>query len=464
MKGTVGASLLAAALAAATLGAQTRVTPPANKYSPAEDVRLGREAAQQVRKELPLLKDDGVESYVEGLGRRLVQAIEPSMQHAEFQYTFEVVNLREINAFALPGGPMFLHRGMLEAAKTEGEAVSVMAHELSHVILRHGTAQASKATPYQIGQVAGAVLGAIIGGRTGNIVAQGTQFGLGAAFLRYSRDYERQADILGAQLMARAGYDPRDMAAMFQTIEKEAGSNGPEWLSSHPNPGNRSEYITKEARLLEVTKPVRQTGDFERIRTRLKNMPKAPSMEEVSRSNAANTSRDQPRQAAGTLGPVEPPSSRLQQYSEGNLFRIAVPSNWREFPASSAVTFAPEGGFGDHGGANVLTHGVEVGLADSRQSDLRAATDAFLESLSRGNPQLSRPSGYLNTTVSGRRALQTRLQNVSDATGRPETIEMVTTRTRDGNLFYTLAVAPEEEASAYRAVFTQIVRSIRLTD
>src|SRR5204863_8469650 len=105
---------------------------------------------------------------------------------------------------ALPGGPMFVNRGMIEAAHTEGEVAGVMAHELSHVALRHGTAQASKATKYEVGQIAGAVLGAIIGGRLGSVVAQGTRFGLGTAFLRFGREYEREADLEGAQIMAQA--------------------------------------------------------------------------------------------------------------------------------------------------------------------------------------------------------------------------------------------------------------------
>ena len=132
------------------------------------------------------------------------------------------MNVNEINAFALPGGPMFVNRGMIEAAHTDGEVAGVMAHELSHVVLRHGTAQASKATKYQVGEVAGAVLGAIIGGGSGQVIPQGTQFGLGTAFLRFSREYERQADLEGAQIMARAGYDPRDMANIFKTIQKQA--------------------------------------------------------------------------------------------------------------------------------------------------------------------------------------------------------------------------------------------------
>src|ERR1051326_1520971 len=156
-------------LFSAIFTAQTAITPPENKYSAAQDVELGQKAAAEARQQLPIMHDDAVTSYVEDVGRRLVAAIPPELRHPEFRYTFEVVNVREINAFALPGGPMFVNRGMLEAARTEGEVAGVMAHELSHVVLRHGTAQASKATPYAIGQVAGAVLGAIIGGNVGSV-------------------------------------------------------------------------------------------------------------------------------------------------------------------------------------------------------------------------------------------------------------------------------------------------------
>src|SRR5439155_19792066 len=163
-----------------------------NSYTPAQDVQLGREAAAQARQQLPVLRDDAVSSYVQSIGQRLTSGIPDNLRHPEFQYTFETVNVREINAFALPGGPMFVNRGMLEAAREEGEIAGVMAHELSHVVLRHGTAQASKATKYEIGALAGAVLGAIIGGGVGEVVSEGTQFGIGTAFLRFGREYEKQ--------------------------------------------------------------------------------------------------------------------------------------------------------------------------------------------------------------------------------------------------------------------------------
>src|SRR5437762_11006581 len=276
--------IVALAAQAITAGAQTTVTAPKNSYTPAQDVELGRQAKAEVRQQMPLMRDDLMSSYVEELGRRLTAAIRPDLRHPEFRYTFEVVNVREINAFALPGGPMFVNRGMIEAAKTEGEVAGVMAHELSHVVLRHGTAQASKATKYEIGQVAGAVLGAIIGGGWGKVVAQGTQFGLGTAFLRYSREFERQADLEGSHIMARAGYDPRDMANMFKTIEKTAGAGGPQWLSDHPNPGDRYEYITQEAKVLKIENPVRDTRAFGEVQARLKRLPPAPTTEQATRN------------------------------------------------------------------------------------------------------------------------------------------------------------------------------------
>jgi len=185
-KSAAVAAVLAASLGVST-GAQTRVTAPANKYSPADDVKLGQEAAQEVEKQMPVMHDSEVNDFLTSIGRRLAENIPPEFRHSEFRYSFTGVNLREINAFALPGGPMFINRGMLEKAHNEGEVAGVMAHELSHVALRHGTAQQSKATPYEVGSVAGQILGAIVGGGWGQVISQGSQFGFGAAFLRYGR-------------------------------------------------------------------------------------------------------------------------------------------------------------------------------------------------------------------------------------------------------------------------------------
>ena len=159
----------------AASSAQTRITADKNKYTPAQDVQVGQEAAAEVRREMPLLNDDRIDGYVARIGRNLVRAIPPEFQHSEFRYTFEVVNQKEINAFALPGGPMFLNRGMMEAAKAEGEIAGVMAHEISHVALRHGTAQATKGQKFQMGAIAGQILGAVVGGVAGSVIAAGLE-------------------------------------------------------------------------------------------------------------------------------------------------------------------------------------------------------------------------------------------------------------------------------------------------
>lgn len=460
-------TLLAVALSAVLLTAQTRITAPDNKYTPAQDVQLGREAAVEAEKQLPVMRDDAVTSYVEDIGRRLVNAIPPEFGHSEFRYSFKVVNVREINAFALPGGPMYVNRGMIEAAKSEGEIAGVMAHELSHVVLRHGTAQASKATKYEIGQIAGAILGSIIGGGWGQVVSQGTQFGIGTAFLRFSREFERDADIEGTQIMARASYDPRDMANMFKTIEKQGGSNGPQWLSDHPNPGNRIESINREAQILSVDNPIRDTRGFQQVQAHLKQLPRAPTTEEATKKAGR-----QPRTDTGTSGStgdaptgrVDPPSSRYTAYDEGNIFRVSVPSNWRELPDNDTVTFAPSGGYGTYKGQTVYTHGMQIGLTRNEAHDLQTATDDLVNAFAQGNPDMGRPSRYEQLSVDGHRSLRTTISNRNEVTRDPETIQLVTTDLGNSELLYSIGVAPSNEFNSYRSVFNRIVGSIRLAN
>jgi predicted Zn-dependent protease len=441
-------------LSASLLAAQTKITAPKNKYTPAEDVKLGREAAAEARQQMPILRDERVTSFVDQIGNRLVEEIPAEFRHSEFRYTFDVVNVRDLNAFALPGGPMFINRGMIESARTEGEVAGVMAHELSHVILRHGTAQASKAGPYQLGQIAGAIAGAIVGGTVGSVIAQGTQFGLGTAFLRYGREYERQADILGAQIMARSGYDPRDMATMFKTIEKQSGSGGPEWLSDHPNPGNRSEYITREAQALGVVERAGSSASFDRARAALASMRRAPTAEQAARaSKTSGRSRN--------TGRVEPPSSRLTAYTRDDLFRVSVPSNWRELSGPDAVTFAPAGGYGQINGRAVFTHGVQIGVERGEARDLRTATTELIAALARGNPGLGEPEAFRRATVDGRRALQTTLSNDPDD-ANVETIRILTTLVGDGSLLYLVAVAPADEFRDYEPAFQRVAGSLRI--
>jgi beta-barrel assembly-enhancing protease len=449
--------------------AQTKITYHSNKYAVSDDVKVGRQAAAEVEQQMPILNDSQATSYISRVGQRLVSSIPPEFQHPEFQYYFKIVNARDINAFALPGGPMYVNRGMIEAARNEGEMAGVMAHELSHVALRHGTAQASKAQKY--GLLAGilGIGGQILGGPAG-AAAQVAGQGVGVYFLKFSREYETEADILGAQIMARAGYDPHDLANMFRTIEAQGGGSSGGFLSSHPSPANRYARINQEAQYLRIENPVRDTREFSQIQARLRGMGTAPTMAEIARSgqryptgettgNTGNYPNNVPR------GSVSYPSSRYQNYSElGGILRVSVPDNWRELASNNSVWFSPEGAYGQAQGQAVFTHGVNFGVAQTQNRNLQQATDEFLRSLGAGNGNLRQRSGYQRTTLSGRTALTTSLSNINEATGQPETVTAVTTQLRNGELFYMIAVTPQNESGTYQTAFRNILRSLQLSD
>ena len=444
------------------LVAQTKVVAPKNPYSVDKDVQLGRQAAQEVERQLPLLNDREVQRYVADVGRRLAEAIPPEFQHPEFRYSYKVADVRDINAFALPGGFTYVNRGLIEAASNEGELAGVIAHEMSHVALRHGTAQVAKAQKYQtLGAIAG-IAGAVIGG-VGNVAGQLGQMGIGAYFLRFSREYEKQADLLGAHIMANAGYDPRDLANMFRTIERTSGgAGGPQWMSDHPNPGNRYEYIVKEAGLLRVTRANIDPRDFTEIRARLRDLPSARSMGEIARSGGTRTPSGTRMPAPS--GRVDYPSPRFRTYTEGNLFSIDVPDNWREVPTSDSVTFSPEGGYGELQGNFVFTHGTQVGVSRVNGRSLRQATDEYLYSLSQGNQKLRRYSDYQRENIARRDGLSIVLSNMSEATGQTELVTIYTTLLRNGNLLYVIAVAPERDYRNYQRTFQNVVRSLEVND
>src|SRR5215203_6271151 len=242
--------------------AQTQIKYHSNKYSVQDDVKLGRQAAQEADSQFPLLRDNEIQGYVEDVGRRLVSSIPSQFQHREFQYSFKVVNARDINAFALPGGPMYVNRGMIEAARTEGEMAGVMAHEISHVALRHGTAQATKGQKYGLLAGIAGIAGTILGGQGAGQLAQAP---FAVYVLKFSREYETEADILGSQIMAQAGYDPRDLANMFRTLEQQGGGGGGGFLSDHPSPSDRYARIDREAQSLRVNSSSADTRDFRRV-------------------------------------------------------------------------------------------------------------------------------------------------------------------------------------------------------
>lgn len=458
--------LMAVAIFAMPLSvfSQTQIKYHSNKYKPADDVKVGRQAAAEVEQQMPILSDSEATSYVSRVGQRLVSSIPSEFQHPEFSYYFKIVDARDINAFALPGGPMYVNRGMIEAAHTEGEMAGVMAHELAHVALRHGTAQATKGQKY--GLLAGilGIGGQIIGGVPG-AAAQIAGQGVGVYFLKFSREYETEADILGARIMAQAGYDPKDLAQMFKTIEQQSGGGGGGFLSDHPAPADRYARINQEAQYLRVNNPVRDTRDFERIQSRLRGMGRASSMEEIARSGqrypngetTGNYPNNPPR------GRVEYPSTRYQSYSTlgGNL-RVSIPNNWRQLEGNNSVWFSPEGAYGQYQNQAVYTHGVNFGIAQTQNRNLQQATNEYLSSLGVGNGNLRQRSGFQRTTVAGRTGLTTTLTNTNDATGQAEVVTVITTQLRNGQLFYMIAVTPENESASYQAAFRNILRTLQL--
>lgn len=448
--------------------AQTRIEMPKNKYKVSDDVELGRKASQQVEQQMPILRDSAVDDYVESVGRRLVAAIPEQFQHREFSYEFDVVNARDINAFALPGGPMYVNRGMIEAARSEGEMAGVMAHEISHVALRHATAQATETQKFQIGSVLGQIAGAVIGGTPGAIIGAGSQIGFGAGALKYSRKYETQADILGAQIMARAGYDPRDLARMFQTIQAQGGGSSGGWFSSHPSPTDRFQKINQEAAMLRVSPGSgNDSRSFQQVQARLRGMGRASSMEEIARSTqrypSGENTGNYPTNAP--IGRVALPSTRYQSYSEfGGALRVNVPSNWRELAGSNEVWFAPEGAYGQYQNQVVYTHGVNFGVAPTQSRGLQQATQEFLNGLAQSNGNMRQRTGIQRSTLSGRTALTSSLSNINEATGQAEVVTVITTQLRNGQLFYMIAVAPQNETRSFQTAFSNILRTVQLRD
>ena len=450
-------------LVATTVVAQTKVSPPKNKYTVEQDVQIGREASAEVRQQYPIITDNQVEGYLQRLGDRLVASAPADLNKPQFDYSFTPVNLKDINAFALPGGPMFVNRGMIEAADGEGEVAGVMAHELAHVLLRHGTANATKAQGFQLGALAGAIAGAVIGGGWGEVVSQGSQFGLGTWLMKYSRDYEKQADLLGAQIMARAGYDPRELARMFETIAQQGGGSPPQWLSSHPDPGNRTEYITKEATQLNIGPRPSENG-FSQVRSRLSALGPARTMADVERDASRSGEGTRAPVSVGRIGePVPAPARQYRTVQGGKLFRVSVPTNWTPLATESSIKYVPQNGYGEANGQTVMTHGVEMGVARASSRDLRQATDTLIEGFVRGNQDMRVIGAQRTVQLSGRTAILTSLEGRS-VLGGSELVDVYTTILADGNLFYHLTVAPDREVDAYSVAFNRVARSLKLTD
>ena len=484
MKGIVLNLVVAVAILPAATLAQTPIKIHGNKFSAADDVKLGREAAAEAEKKMRLVGDSELGGYLERVGQRLAGAIPTEFQHPEFQYSFKVVDAKDINAFALPGGPMYVNSGMILASKSEDEMAGVMAHEISHVALRHGTANVTKAQKYSTLSSVLGMGGSILGGPLATVAQMGAQ-GIGVYLLKFSREYETEADLLGARIMANAGYDPRELANMFRTLESQGGGGGPSFLSDHPSAKDRYAKINQEAQSLTInTAAAPDRRDFVVAQQRLTGNTggqmlannRLPANNQTLANNqiVANNQRDpnqvSPDPNAGnrtnapsiSRGPIEPPSSRYQPFKKGAI-TASIPENWHEMEGQKGGTwFAPNGAYGTANGQAVFTHAVNLGVVQTRTKDAQQATDEFVKGITGGN--LRARGGYERMDFDGRQGRLITFDNVNEATGRAELVNILTTQLKNGDLFYMIAVSPTDEYKNYQNVFLTIVRSIRLTD
>src|SRR5947207_1101182 len=293
------AMVLALVMSVGIAQAQTKVKPGFNLFSAQDDVQVGQQSAVEAERQLPILRDATVQSYVDRIGQRLAA----NAGGPQFQYQFHVVNASDINAFALPGGFIYVNRGVLDQAHNEGEVAGVLAHEISHVSLRHGTHQASKAYLAQAGiGILGGILGGKVGQGTADVINAVGGIGLNALFLKYSRDLETQADVRGSQILAASGYSPVDMVNFFRTLESVDKSKKTNWMSDHPAPPDRIARIEKEARMLNVSAtPTTNVAGLQGVQSRLRGYGAAPTSQQIAQGvTSSGTSNNTRRRTTQT--------------------------------------------------------------------------------------------------------------------------------------------------------------------
>jgi len=445
-------SILALTLAlalSAQADSRTQLKPGWNLFSPEQDVEMGRGVAKQAESQLSLLNDRQAVTYIDAVGKQLA-AHAPGGKKYPFQ--FKIVNDKAINAFALPGGFVYINRGALEAADNEAQIAGVMAHEIGHVVLRHGTNQVSKA---YVAQAPLSILGGVLGSNSvGAVLAQlGVGFAANSILLKYSRDAERQADLMGTQILFDTGYDPKAMVQFFEKIQAESKGRASEFFSDHPNPENRISSVQREIEKLggPPSRARSDSPDFHEIKNKIAGMPAGPK----AGARAVNG-----RPSDNRNGKPDSPSSRSTTYN-GRDLRFRYPDNWREYGQGSAMTLAPDGGTIN----GALAYGMMIATFEPHddqrgQISLEQATDQLLDDLRRSNPNMRITRSHERTRIGGERGLFTELSNVSPAGGR-ETDSIVTVLRPDGMLYYFVGVAPNGDFSSYNRAFEDILDSVR---
>jgi hypothetical protein len=444
--------------------ARVELTPCKNDYSPEQQIELGNKAAQQVYAEMPVLPASSpITRYVQNLGKKLA-AQAPGYR---WPYNFHVANVAEINAFALPGGTIFVNLGTIQAASNEAQLAGVMAHEISHVVLQHSVCNAAK--QQKVGLIAGIgqiAAGVLLGGAAGQIAQQGIGMTAGLGFLKMSRGAEKEADLMGVGILYDAGYDPRAMSQFFETLQAKYGEGSAQFLSDHPNPGNRTEYVDKE---IESFKPhqkyITNTPAFTKIKQQVEKMHAYTAREvssgvwkKQSPNQTVSTGLNQPAGSAN----VDLNTSGNWSTFRGDGFSMAVPSNWQGYGNRVSAMIAPPGGImrSAEGGAGAVIYGV---LTDLYQPEGRlgidAALNALLNNIVHENPGLS-PGTVKPFTANGITGRSIECNNPSANNGRGEHDWIVAFPQANGALRYFVFVAPSPDFDKLRPVYTRMAQSI----
>jgi Zn-dependent protease with chaperone function len=451
--------LLTLAMTPLAFAQRTKLKPGWNLFSPQQDIEIGKEVSKQAEQQITLLNDKKVDDYLERLGHKLA-AKAPG---EKYPYSFKGVNDSSINAFALPGGFLYINRGTIDAADNEAQLAGVIGHEIGHAALRHGTNQMSK---QQIIQAPLAVLGGVVGGNSivGQLTQLGASFGAQSILLKYSRDAERQADLIGTQILYDNNYDPQQMAEFFMKLEtetKKAGGQPIQFFSDHPNPENRVKAVSAEVVKMggHSGSYVEDAADFREIQRYVRSLPPAPK--KVQAQPAAGPATTDSRGQRPAL-----PSGNLQDYSTSNL-SLRYPDNWKAYGQGDAFTLAPDGGFvSDAKGNTSLAYGsisavFEPRANNSGQIDIETATNQLINNLHNSNPEMRVSKKASRIRLSGQPALAAMLTNLSPMGGN-ETDYLVTVLRPEG-LVYFVFVAPEKEFGDYQRVFDGMVNSIHFS-
>ena len=480
------ALMVALTLAAGVAEAQTKINPGWNLFSAQQDVEIGAQSAQAAEQQFPILNDAQINQYVNRIGQKLAA----NAGGPQFQYRFRVVNASDINAFALPGGFIYLNRGIIENAQNEGEVAGVLAHEIAHSALRHGTHQASKAYAAQAGlQILGGLLGGKVGQSTAQILNTVGGVGMNALFLKFSRELETQADVRGAQILAASGYTPADMVSFFNQLAKVDTAKKTTWLSHHPAPPDRIARIEKERQLLrEPATPTQNTTQLAQVKTRLRNYGSAPTTAQIAqggsttgRTTGRSTNNNPPMTSSSGIGRVEPPSSSWRTFkTRSGAYQVGYPSNWRVYDSGGfGVTIAPEGGVGNVGGRTEVVYGAIINHYDpfgntsgtylreggGGSISLEDATNDVVGQIRQSSPHLQVVRGSeQELRLDGKTALAATLRGNNRNTGVSERVTVVTRALPDGHLMYMVFVSPEQEARQYNEVLNAMLKSLNVDD